>query len=123
MKTIVALGKTLTSITLVSLSLGSASAISATPSNFTQNQNHDEYQVAQARCTSEFMMVSTPDGGPLNVRDRRNIDGKVIATIPNGSVVLRKGWDQSGDWANIVTNRGNGFEGWVWANYLTCGAD
>lgn len=123
MKTIVNLGKTLTFITLVSLSLGGANAISAAETNSTLTQNRDEYRVAQARCTSELMMVMTPEGGPLKVRDRRNINAKVIAMIPNGSVVLRKGWDETGNWANIITDRGNGFEGWVWASYLSCGAD
>lgn len=123
MSRIVNLGQALSIITLVSLSLGSAKAISATQINLTTSQNSNEILVAQRRCNDKLMMVSTPEGGPLQVRDRNDINAKSFGTIPNGSVVLLKKFDRSGDWANIVTDRGNGYEGWVWANYLTCGAD
>jgi len=115
--------KPLTLFTLLSLSLSSVKSTTATQINHKLTQyNPNEYLVAQ-RCTARFMMVMTPDGGLINVRDRSNINGKVISSIPNRSVVLRKGWDRSGSWVNIVTDRGRGYEGWVWANYLTCGAD
>lgn len=123
MNKVVNFGQALSIIALVSLSLGSTKAISATQTNLTPSQNRNEFLVAQQRCNSQFMMVSTPEGGPLKVRDNNNINAKSFGTVPNGSVVLRKGWDQSGDWANIITDGGNGYEGWVWANYLTCGAD
>ncbi|MGA9380726.1 MAG: SH3 domain-containing protein [Phormidium sp.] len=123
MSRIVNLGQALSIVALVSLSLGSAKAISATQTNLTPSQNSNEILVAQRRCNDKFMMVSTPEGGPIQVRDRNDIKAKSFGTIPNGSVVLLKKFDRSGDWANIVTDRGNGYEGWVWANYLTCGAD
>lgn len=123
MNTIFKLGQTLSIITLVSLSLGSTKAISATQTNLNLSQNRNEFLIAQQRCNQQFMMVMTPEGGPLQVRDRNDINAKPFGTIPNRSVVLLKKFDRSGKWANIVTDRGNGYEGWVWANYLTCGAD
>ncbi|MFB2834287.1 SH3 domain-containing protein [Floridanema evergladense] len=123
MSKIVNLGQALSIITLVSLSLGSTKAISATQTNLNLSQNGNEFLIAQRRCNQPFMMVMTPEGGPLQVRDRNDINAKAFGTIPNRSVVLLKKFDRSGDWANIVTDRGNGYEGWVWANYLTCGAD
>jgi len=123
MSKVVNLGQALSIVALVSLSLGSTKAISATQTNLTPGQNRSEFLVAQRRCNDKFMMVSTPEGGPLQVRDRNDINAKPFGTIPNGSVVLLKKFDRSGTWANIVTDRGNGYEGWVWANYLTCGAD
>lgn len=122
MKNLTKWGKTLTLFTLLSLSLSSVKPTSAAQTNPNLTQNRNEYLIAQ-RCTAQFMMVMTPDGDPINVRDRSNINGKVISTIPNRSVVLRKRFDSSGSWVNIVTDRGRGYEGWVWANYLTCGAD
>jgi Bacterial SH3 domain len=113
------LKKTILVIALGMLAISGVQMTVATPGNERLVKSN---LIAQS-CTSRFMTVSTPDKGPLNVRDRPNINAKVISTIPNGSVVYRKGWDASGDWADIVTSRGRGFEGWVWSNYLTCGAD
>lgn len=107
----------LLSFSLVEIKTTSALEINQQPTPKT------EATILAQRCNSEFRMVMTPEGGPINVRDRNNVDAKVIASIPNRSVVLFKGLDQSENWADIITNRGQGFEGWVWANYLSCGAD
>ncbi|MCL1467411.1 hypothetical protein LAY41_23775, partial [Argonema galeatum A003/A1] len=88
--------KPLTLFTLLSLSLISVKSTTATQINHKLTQyNPNEYLVSQ-RCTARFMMVMTPDDGQINVRDRSTINGKVISSIPNRSVVLRKGWDRSG---------------------------
>ncbi|MGE5657329.1 MAG: hypothetical protein ACM37W_12040 [Actinomycetota bacterium] len=110
-------------IALLSFSLLGIKATSAAEVLNQQPTLTGEATILAQSCNSEFRMVMTPEGGPINVRDRSNIDGKVIASIPNRSVVLFKRLNDSGDWANIITNRGQGFEGWVWANYLSCGAD
>ena len=60
------------------------------------------------------MIVSTPDGGTLNMREQPSKNADIIARIPNGTPVDVIG--TTTDWYKLDYN---GKEGWVMSKYLT----
>ena len=59
------------------------------------------------------MLVDTPNGGPLNMREQPTKNTGILTTIPNGTPVGVV--DETGDWKKLDYN---GMDGWVMAAYL-----
>lgn len=64
-------------------------------------------------------VVSDPTGTPLNVRSKAN--GKIIATLKNGSLVAIDDSTATKKWSRISFTRGKKTViGWVLREYLSC---
>ena len=59
------------------------------------------------------MIVSTPDGGTLNMREQPNKSAGIVTKIPNGTPVGVV--DEVSGWKKLDYN---GLSGWVMAEYL-----
>jgi uncharacterized protein YgiM (DUF1202 family) len=63
--------------------------------------------------------VSDPTGTPLNVRAKAN--GKIIATLKNGSLVAIDDRTATNKWSRISFTKGKKtITGWVLRDYLSC---
>lgn len=69
--------------------------------------------------SQDYIAISaTVNAGPgLNLRDAASESGAKLTTIPNGSTVQCLG-NRSGDWVKV---KYNGYEGYVFAQYLSFG--
>jgi len=66
-------------------------------------------------CRTWYRQVNT-EGGVLNVRESPN-DGRILGTVPNGTVVLFNAGDRTGNWSDITAP--GGLTGWVSERFLT----
>ncbi len=66
-------------------------------------------------CDSWFRLIQTRDGDPLNMRKEPN--GQVMGTVPNGSEVLFNTGDRTGDWSQVTLKGGK--TGWVADRFLS----
>ncbi|MDQ4120170.1 MAG: SH3 domain-containing protein [Acidobacteriota bacterium] len=64
-------------------------------------------------------VVADPTGTPLNVRAKAN--GKIIATVKNGTIVAIDDSTAGNKWSRISFTRGKkSIIGWVLREYLSC---
>ncbi len=71
---------------------------------------------AWAQQTQPFSCASTAPGN-VNVREEANEDATIVATIPPGGSVTGNGYDESGQWLNVITT---GQTGWASAQFFSC---
>ncbi len=70
------------------------------------------------RCNSKYRIIVQPRGETVNLLQTFNQNAAIIGTIENDTVVEFRGWDETGQWAHIITL--GGIEGWIWGGYITC---
>ncbi len=70
------------------------------------------------RCNSKYRIIVQPRGETVNLLQTFNQNAAIISTIENDTLVEFRGWDETGQWAHIITL--GGIEGWIWGGYITC---
>jgi hypothetical protein len=114
-KTIKIHPKNITTITGLSLALifGPLTTLGHTAKTPNPTQN----LIAQ-RCNSKYRLVIQPTGETVKVLRTFNQNAEIVGTIEDGTIIEFRGWDNTGQWAHIISP--GEIEGWIWGGYITC---
>jgi hypothetical protein len=82
----------------------------------------------RAECNSEYVIVSTPRGGPLNARGSNSKGNNTVMLFPNNTIYQDLGSDNSGQWTKVKAGpvseaSSRTLVAWVWSDYVKCLSD